>query len=493
MNEKRSYKGQRHLIYGFVGVVLVQLAVLALMLVNMHNIHQDISRTLTDQNEKALQVGIMRDAMRKRQVGLRDMVILDDPFERDAAWQSYNASATEFITARQRLRDIGLTAPEQASLERLSGRASDAYVTQQNVIDMVNGEARSEQIEQLLHKAIRSQNAATAEMTELIEMQRSAATTTVIESRRNFQNTLYFLVLISSAALALTAAIAILALRRDRALLDDLDNYRIHLQELVRQRTEELETSVTELKNFSYALAHDLRQPLRGMDGFSHILLDDYADRLDDDARNYLQRIRAGSQHMGQLIDGMLKLANLSQQPLYPVMIDLSQLCGEIVEQLHQDEPERDIDFRIEPGIRVIGDENLLRIAMENLLSNSWKFTRHRSPARIRIGRRSGDGEAVCFVRDNGAGFDMTYVHKLFRTFERLHSTEEFEGTGIGLATVARIIERHAGRIWAESRPDAGATFYFCLPPCASASQVRVGTQPNQPAFTGPGYAGTMK
>jgi signal transduction histidine kinase len=234
----------------------------------------------------------------------------------------------------------------------------------------------------------------------------------------------------------------------------------------LRQHVTELQQSNRELDAFSYTVSHDLRAPLRAIDGFSAALLDDYADRLDDEGREYLQRIRAASGRMTQLIDDLLNLSRAGRIELHRSEVDLSGMARDIAENLRKTQPDRDVEFVIAGGIRVSGDERLLQVALDNLLGNGWKFTAGRDRGRIELGVQPGRGEErrnVYYVKDNGVGFDMAYRDKLFAPFQRLHSREEFPGTGIGLATVRRIIERHGGRIWAESVPDQGATFYFIL------------------------------
>ncbi len=232
----------------------------------------------------------------------------------------------------------------------------------------------------------------------------------------------------------------------------------------VVERTAELATANKELEAFSYSVSHDLRAPLRSIDGFSQALLEDYSGSIDAQGQNYLQRVRAASQRMAQLIDDMLNLSRVSRGEMRREQIDLSRMAREVLEQLQREEPERTVEIIIADNVNARGDERLLRIALENLLGNAWKFTSKQRSARIEFNVREGDaGEDVFFVRDDGAGFDMAYSDKLFGAFQRLHSVSEFEGTGIGLATVQRIIHRHGGRIRAESEVDRGATFYFTL------------------------------
>jgi PAS domain S-box-containing protein len=225
----------------------------------------------------------------------------------------------------------------------------------------------------------------------------------------------------------------------------------------------ELEAVNKELEAFSYSVSHDLRAPLRGIDGFSQALLEDYRGKLDDEGQHYLRRIRSGAQRMAQLIDDMLNLSRVSRGEMRMEKISLSNLAQEIANDLTRRDPQRKVSFTLAPDMTATGDTRLLRIAMENLLGNAWKFTSKTPEAKIEFGLTLQEERPVHFVRDNGAGFDMTYANRLFGAFQRLHTTEEFPGTGVGLATVQRIIHRHGGRIWAESKVGGGATFFFTL------------------------------
>jgi len=233
-------------------------------------------------------------------------------------------------------------------------------------------------------------------------------------------------------------------------------------RQLVRAK-EATEAANRELDAFSHSVAHDLRAPLRSIDGFSHAVLEDYGHLLDAQGHKYLGFVREAAQTMAQLIDDMLILSRVTRSELQRETIDLSELARNTLERLRQGEFERQVDTVIEEGLVADGDARLLTIAFNNLLGNAWKFTSKRARALIEFGSTSSAGAVSYFVRDNGAGFDMDYADKLFRVFERLHTVSEFEGTGVGLATVQRVIARHGGRVWAEGRVDAGATFYFTL------------------------------
>ena len=235
------------------------------------------------------------------------------------------------------------------------------------------------------------------------------------------------------------------------------------LEQRVQRRTAQLEAFNQELEAFSYSVSHDLRAPLRSIDGFSRILLEDYADEVDEEGKDHLRRVRAASQRMGQLIDDLLDMSRLTRTEMRRERVDLSALVEGFAEELKRAQPERRAEFVIEKGLVVEGDRRLLRVAVENLLRNAWKFTHKQPRARIEFGVAEHQDTSAYFVRDNGAGFDMAYADKLFGAFQRLHRADEFEGTGIGLATVQRIIHRHGGQVWAEGQVGHGATFYFTL------------------------------
>jgi len=235
------------------------------------------------------------------------------------------------------------------------------------------------------------------------------------------------------------------------------------LEQRVRERTVALEAANKELEAFSFSVSHDLRAPLRSIDGFSRILLERYLGQLDAAGQDYLTRVRNATLRMSRLIDDMLMLSRVGRAEMRRAPVNLSALAADVMDELRQRDPERQVQVAIQPDLEVTGDAGLLRIVLENLLGNAWKFTSHREEARIEVGALTRDGERIYYVRDNGAGFDMSYADKLFTPFQRLHSEEEFPGTGIGLAIVQRIITRHGGRVWAEGEEGKGATVYFTL------------------------------
>jgi signal transduction histidine kinase len=255
-------------------------------------------------------------------------------------------------------------------------------------------------------------------------------------------------------------------IRAERAAHQEMIKLNAELEQRVAERTRLLTATVAELEAFSYSVSHDLRNPLRAVDGFSLVLLEDYAETLDETARDYLARIRKGTQRMGMLIDDLLKLSRLSRVEMEFSALNLSDMANEIVAQLREREPERNVVFDCQQGLTAVGDASLVQDVLVNLLENAWKYTRRQPEARIEFflqPKADPTGPDTFVVRDNGAGFDMRYADKLFTAFQRLHSTSDFEGTGIGLATVRRILVRHGGQIRAESEVGKGSAFSFSL------------------------------
>jgi signal transduction histidine kinase len=236
------------------------------------------------------------------------------------------------------------------------------------------------------------------------------------------------------------------------------------LAQRVEERTAELAAANQELEAFAYSVSHDLRAPLRSIDGFSQALLEDYSDQIDDTGKDYLERVRAGASRMAALIEDILSLSKITRIDMTRAEVNLTELVRDILKEKTEAEPDREINLRIDEVLSARGDQRLIRIVLQNLLDNSWKFTRTTEQPKITFGSKEIDGKTTYYVQDNGAGFEMKHKEKLFTPFQRLHASDEFEGSGIGLATVQRVINRHGGLIWAESTVNEGSTFYFTLP-----------------------------
>ncbi len=245
---------------------------------------------------------------------------------------------------------------------------------------------------------------------------------------------------------------------------DEIRQLNLDLERKVQERTRQLEEVNRELEAFSYSVSHDLRAPLRSIDGFSQILARQLHDQLDETGRDYIDRVRRASQRMGHLIDDLLTLARVTRSQIRREQTDLSAIAQQVMDEIRNADPSRQVNFILQPDLSCYADPGLMRVVLENLLGNAYKFTGRKPQATIEFGSSEREGEQVFFVRDNGAGFNMDYAQKLFGAFQRLHGADEFSGTGIGLATVQRIIHRHQGRVWAEAKEGMGATFYFTIP-----------------------------
>ena len=251
------------------------------------------------------------------------------------------------------------------------------------------------------------------------------------------------------------------ALREAEARIRSLNE---ELEQRVLERTARLEAANRELAELTYAISHDLRTPLRAIDGFSLVVMEDYGDRLDEEGRRCLSRVRHGAQRMGQLLADLLRLSRTNRGDLDPQPLDLTAKAHDVIEDLIRMDPHRQVRVVIAPGLKAMGDRHLIKVLLENLLCNAWKYSAQNPEARIEFGVRDGQGEPVFFVQDNGVGFDMTYASRLFGAFQQLHSGQDYTGTGIGLAIAQRIVHRHGGLIWADAEPGRGATFSFTLP-----------------------------
>lgn len=268
---------------------------------------------------------------------------------------------------------------------------------------------------------------------------------------------------VSLSPIRLREGMATIASIRDVSQRKQAESEIRQLNSRLAEHITELTAVNQELEAFSYSVSHDLRAPLRSIDGFSQALLEDYGDKLDELGKDYLARVRQASQHMASLIDDLLMLSRITRSEMNKEDVNLTAMARDLLAELQRAEPERRVLCRVEEGLTAQGDQRLLRIALSNLLSNAWKFTSKRAEAVIEMGERTQGNGTVYFITDNGAGFNVAYADKLFGVFQRLHRSDEFPGTGVGLAIVQRVIHRHGGKIWAEAETDKGASFFFTL------------------------------
>jgi len=393
----------------------------------------------------------------RRAYGLTGDVSYRDTFEEEVAMVPKRIASVRALTAEDPKQQHQIAELEPLVADRIA-RMSEQLATRDALgKDIPLDDAHSLANGQLDEAIRRHTNDLIAREHELLD-QREADS-----SDRSGRATLFFA---GSAAIAFVLLLSAFAINR----------YEIRERERAEAKTAgALAASIAlnaELESFSYSVSHDLRTPLRAIDGFSQALLEDCGDKLDEQGKSHLDRVRAGTQRMGVLIDDILALSRVTRSKMELQRFDLSALAAEALAELRETNPEREVEVTIAPDLNVNGDPRLVRIVLDNLLGNAFKFTAKRTKAHIEVGATTEKGERALFVRDDGVGFDPRYAEKLFGAFQRLHDAKEFSGTGIGLATVQRIVHRHGGRIWAISEPDKGATFFFTLPGAEAREEV---------------------
>jgi PAS domain S-box-containing protein len=380
---------------------------------------------------------------------------INDITERDQAEQALRESEEKF-------RKAFLTSPDAININRL---ADGLYVSINNGFSQIMGYG----LEEVIGKTSHELNiwAAPEDRQALVNGLLKNGEVKDLEARFQAKNGEIHYGLMSAAVFVLDNVPHIMSITRDitERKLAEQEIHRLNesLELRVRERTVQLEAANQELEAFAYSVSHDLRAPLRGIDGWSLALLEDYNDQLDETGKKYLERVRSEAQRLGQLIDDMLQLSRVTRTEMQSIPVDLSALAETIIARLKLTQPDRQVEVIIQPGLKCRGDATLLGIVLTNLFDNAWKFSAKCSEARIEFGQTEVNGNQTFFVRDNGVGFDMVYAQKLFGAFQRLHKVSEYAGTGIGLATVQRIVRRHGGQVWAEAQVDHGATFYFTL------------------------------
>jgi signal transduction histidine kinase len=382
----------------------------------------------------------------------------------DSQIQAFGVAKAQAHTALDKIKTLTASdAEQQNNLATLAPVTDRVFDLLQQIIDMRKaGKSGMDALKPITNEAKRispplakALAAMTTEENDLLEMRTATAG---VESRKVRR-----LQLAGGILVALIILTLFFLFLRENSVRARAEQQLEEINSKLEFQNTQLEATNKELESFSYSVSHDLRAPLRGIDGFSQALLEDYADRLDAQGKEYLGRVRVGVQRMGGLIDDLLNLSRITRAEMRSEGVDLSQMARSIADELRNAQPEREADFVIRPKIEVRGDPQLMRVALQNLLSNSWKFTSKQAQTCIEFGQIADNGHFVFFVKDNGAGFDPAYSKRLFGAFQRLHSNSDFPGTGIGLATVQRVIHRHGGKVWAESEVGKGATFFFTV------------------------------
>jgi signal transduction histidine kinase len=417
-------------------------------------VHEDEDQGWVTHTHQVLErLAAMRAGLTEQETGARGFITTGE----EAELQSYESGHRQLQTEMAQVRELTQDNPrQQQALDRLEFLVTARYAELGKAIAARSSAGSLHEIAMTHGEDGKPTADALQSATTEMEAEEKRLLSQRLDRARRSSQTMKILIIAGNAVAFAFLFVAGLVISQEMG-------RRHQAEENVLQSNAELEAANKELQAFSYSVSHDLRAPLRSIDGFSLALLEDYENKLDDDGKDQLQRIRAATVRMGQLIDGMLNLARISRAEMIRESVNLSSLAQEIASELQSSQPERQAAFIIPANVRVKGDRILLRVVLENLLGNAWKFTLERPNARIELGTKPDGRETIHFVRDNGAGFDMRHADKLFGVFQRLHRQSEFPGTGVGLATVQRIIHRHGGRIWAEAKPGEGATFYFVL------------------------------
>jgi signal transduction histidine kinase len=447
------------LLLGCLAGVLLLLGMAVLSLTVIHRMTLDVERLALHQRQKDLAQQMIYAIT--AQSHYRAMALLTGDSTNNAKIATAKQTFVDNLVELERV--AGNDSALLARVREANGRFAEAG-------SRVLALYQAGDIETALKLHLDEEHKVSHEMESLMRESIADSAEETIEASANFENNRRLLTDIvlgfsgASVALALLFGMVLsLALVRLYEKLRLELGQRTQAEEELGRRAVALESANKELEAFCYSVSHDLRTPLRSIDGFSQALLEDYGEKMDAPGKEYLTRMRSASQRMAQLIDDLLGLSRMTRNKMQVGDVNLSGVASAVASEIKQRQPERQAEFAIAPGVMVKGDAKLLRIALENLLGNAWKFTAKQPQARIEFGVTQHEGKPAYFVRDNGAGFDMTYADKLFGAFQRLHQANEFEGTGIGLATVQRIIHRHGGKVWAEGAVGQGATFYFTL------------------------------
>ena len=453
----------RFFLLGFVSILLLVLISASITLYSLSHINEQVNQIVNLNSRKTEALRIMRDAMRERQVTLRNMIIHTDPFDVDQDWQNHHRSAEKFLRARDQLVALGFTPEERQEFDILRAKVTKGGLFQTRITELLLRGDTHESIEDLFEQAFAAQQDAFAQMDKLFALQRNTTTDALVTTRENYEFITNLTFISGLVIIVLGGFIAATVVRHNNQQLALIRQYQDHLEEQVSIRTHELETMNKELRSYSHSLAHDLRTPVRAVMSFSQILYDDLKDVLTKEQLYDFNRIINASERMHTLIDDILNLSRITRSDLKLTEVNLSELATQISQELSAAYLHHSVTCEIEPGLKAHGDATLIRILLDNLLSNAWKFTQQNDTALIQVGKQEQASGTVFYVRDNGIGFDPVYKEKIFQPFQRLHRHDEFPGSGVGLAIVDRVIQRHQGEIRVDSKPGVGTTFYFTL------------------------------
>jgi signal transduction histidine kinase len=458
-----KYRNNKLFLTGFAIILLLVLLAASITLFQLSQINEQVNKVVNINIRKTESLRLMRDAMRERQVSLRDMIIHTDPFDRDDDWIRHNNSAEKFLFARDQLISLGFTPEELYEYDILRDKVTKGGLLQVKIIEQMLNESNNANIEELFQQAFEAQQDAFLQMDKLFAIQRETTKQALDNTQRSYVLVTHMTFTFGVVTLMLGIIIAVAVVRRNNRQLHVIRQYHDHLEEQVDQRTQELQSINKELQSYNHSLAHDLRTPVRAVMSFSQILYDDLKGKLTKEQAYDFGRIISASERMHTLIDDILNLAKITRSELNLRTVDISAVATQINQELTAAYPEHVVSVDIENGLNVHGDKTLVRILLDNLLSNAWKFTQATETPAIRLGSKLDAGKNVFFISDNGAGFDPAYADKIFQPFQRLHRNDQFPGSGVGLAIVERVIQRHNGKIWVESALDKGTTFYFTL------------------------------
>lgn len=457
-------KSNRFLIIGFSTVLFLLVVVAINSLVYLYGLNKDLETIVSVNNVKTDLLLTMKDAMRLRQLSIRDMMLSEDQFDIEQAWYEHREAASLFMVARDRLTELGMPEDEEKIYNTMLDRTKKGGAVQMEMVRIILDEENREDIDKIISQALDSQIQAFNEMEKLITLQKTNANHTLNTAKKNYQVVTISTLILGIFALFTGTIVTTFVLRRNKIQMQLIKDYQDHLEDQVKIRTHELTTINEELEKFNYSLAHDLRTPLRAIVSFSQIVLSDSKDKLGKEDISNINRITKAGKKMALLLDDISLLQKISRKKIKPEKVDLTEISKDIVSELKRnDNMKHDVEFISENNLIVETDKALIKLLLQQLISNAWKFTRGVSNAKIQLGQLKSGSQNAYYIKDNGIGFNMEHSKKLFSPFEQINIPEDLSSTGIGLAIVERAIKKHHGRVWVESEPGKGATFYFVL------------------------------